>query len=1044
MRNYLRALAIGAVLAIISGIVDAQVSPNIGLSLPPIGQLNWGVAVNGNFSLLDLYLSGNAGIPGIRFATTGAQPLCDANFRGNLFIVQGNGTTTTDSVQVCTLQSSGSYTWTALGGSAQAVSFNEILSGTNTAGALIVSSGSSLFATGSGTITATSMPVSGLTGSINATLLNGTSVPASQACVGTNSSSQIISSTCLSSISASYPLSSSSGATPNISLGYVPTPVVDPTLIGQRSTEVGGRPTFVFLGDSYTQGTGCSTFVQCFVPIFSAAVQTQFGARSVSGIVMANAGTGPEPSQEGTMNFAGAWAPDTIIGPSSTRPDSAVSYSAQAGSASATVSYACPTAASFNIWYGTFTDTAAGWTARLDGGSPATYGNTTTGSATWAVQNISTGSVGSHVIQLIAPTSGNFHFFGLECLSGSVPGVIVENLGVAGAVSSSIGGSPATQLGMLPLLPGASTKQLQTAIMIGTNDSFFGVSVATYQAQMLATATFALQYGPVVIVSQPLVSRSDMTLYNAAALAVAKTLGIPYLSISDYWGSIANETALGLLNGDNVHPSNIGHGLIADQLYNRLVSPFLGSPNVSLLARLRLQSTSPTLTVVDTTVNNSGGFVSHVSTTAGQESVVLALNRAPNNGVYGNGLLTAAEFACSNNTIASNISSYCRWFTEAGAPPIIEHMRLTQGLAVGSANVGTDPGEGSISAANQIVIGAPACNAAFAFCIGSGAQFKTRVSGYVDQFVPVQDTTITNSLGYFFHYSPNTSESAGLALNRNPVTGAFNNTGRTAGAILVTSLGTGPAYIRFQTGQTPNVAPIDVATVRQGLSVGTTAATSDPGLGNVAVDNQIAIGNTGCSSTYLFCAGATAQYKMNTFGVVFQDTQIQDPTTLNSLGYFFHYSPNTGESTGFSLNRNPLTGIFVNTGRTAGAVEVSSVGAGPSYVRFFTGQTVNVAPVEAANIQQGLSIGPTAISTDAGLGNILMDGITTELGWKPVSLYAASGNPLPTCASRIRGEDLSVGDATAPTYMGAYASGGQITTRVICSFNGTTYSWLTH
>ena len=37
-----------------------------------------------------------------------------------------------------------------------------------------------------------------------------------------------------------------------------------------------------------------------------------------------------------------------------------------------------------------------------------------------------------------------------------------------------------------------------------------------------------------------------------------------------------------------------------------------------------------------------------------------------------------------------------------------------------------------------------------------------------------------------------------------------------------------------------------------------------------------------------------------------------------------------------------------------------------------------------------------------------------------------------------------VSDATSPTYMGAYASGGGITGAVICSYNGTTYSWLTH
>jgi hypothetical protein len=385
----------------------------------------------------------------------------------------------------------------------------------------------------------------------------------------------------ISSVGANFPLSSTGGFAPNINLGYVPTPVADPGLIGQRSTEVGGRPTFVFLGDSYTQGTGCSTFAQCYVPIFNAAVINKFGARSANGMVMANAGTGASvPSQEGNITFSGSgWAPSTLIGPGGTRPDSAQMYSAMDGGAGSTATYTCTTAASFNIWFATYTDTAAGWTASIDSGSPVTYGATTTSAVTWAKQNISAGSAGTHTIHLAGPSSGLFHLFAPECLNGNVPGVIVENLGVAGSISSSIGTNPATQLGFYPLLPGASTKQIQTIIMIGTNDSFFGVPVSTYQSNLDNTIAYVSQFGPVLLVSQPLVSRSDLTAYNAAEFAAAQTISAtnpPYLSIADAWGSIANETSLGLLNGDNVHPSNIGHGLITDQIYTRIISTFLG------------------------------------------------------------------------------------------------------------------------------------------------------------------------------------------------------------------------------------------------------------------------------------------------------------------------------------------------------------------------------------------------------------------------------------------------------------------------------------
>lgn len=71
-------------------------------------------------------------------------------------------------------------------------------------------------------------------------------------------------------------------------------------------------------------------------------------------------------------------------------------------------------------------------------------------------------------------------------------------------------------------------------------------------------------------------------------------------------------------------------------------------------------------------------------------------------------------------------------------------------------------------------------------------------------------------------------------------------------------------------------------------------------------------------------------------------------------------------------------------------------------------------------------------------------GVVTAPSVIPGVLYSAAGTALPTCAAGIQGETAVVKDATSPTYMGAYTSGGAITAAVICSYNGTTYSWLTH
>ena len=54
-------------------------------------------------------------------------------------------------------------------------------------------------------------------------------------------------------------------------------------------------------------------------------------------------------------------------------------------------------------------------------------------------------------------------------------------------------------------------------------------------------------------------------------------------------------------------------------------------------------------------------------------------------------------------------------------------------------------------------------------------------------------------------------------------------------------------------------------------------------------------------------------------------------------------------------------------------------------------------------------------------------------------LYSAAGTALPTCNTAAKGVRAVVIDATTPTYLGAYASGGAVIAPVFC--NGT--SWVT-
>jgi hypothetical protein len=71
---------------------------------------------------------------------------------------------------------------------------------------------------------------------------------------------------------------------------------------------------------------------------------------------------------------------------------------------------------------------------------------------------------------------------------------------------------------------------------------------------------------------------------------------------------------------------------------------------------------------------------------------------------------------------------------------------------------------------------------------------------------------------------------------------------------------------------------------------------------------------------------------------------------------------------------------------------------------------------------------------------VIYQGAPTLPGFINSQLYSAAGTPLPTCNTAARGSHYSVSDATSPTYLGTYASGGAVLTPVFC--NGT--NWVTY
>jgi hypothetical protein len=89
--------------------------------------------------------------------------------------------------------------------------------------------------------------------------------------------------------------------------------------------------------------------------------------------------------------------------------------------------------------------------------------------------------------------------------------------------------------------------------------------------------------------------------------------------------------------------------------------------------------------------------------------------------------------------------------------------------------------------------------------------------------------------------------------------------------------------------------------------------------------------------------------------------------------------------------------------------------------------------VWSGNFQGDLMVG-------SGVWYHVVNGIVQD-GGVP---YKASTFPIPACAVGHLNATATVADATTPTYLGTYVSGGTKTTKVLCQFNGSTYAWVTY
>jgi hypothetical protein len=142
----------------------------------------------------------------------------------------------------------------------------------------------------------------------------------------------------------------------------------------------------------------------------------------------------------------------------------------------------------------------------------------------------------------------------------------------------------------------------------------------------------------------------------------------------------------------------------------------------------------------------------------------------------------------------------------------------------------------------------------------------------------------------------------------------------------------------------------------------------------------------------------------------------------------------------------PMNGLQVGMGFTTGftsvATAIAAQGWGSVGGLVWEPQSETGQVFWAVCNQNSIDVNPGA------LGLVVNAGFGFSGGENPVqipvAIFSAAGTPLPSCVSALNGAKAIVSDATAPTYHGAYTSGGAITSSVICSYNGSTYSWLTN
>lgn len=223
------------------------------------------------------------------------------------------------------------------------------------------------------------------------------------------------------------------------------------------------------------------------------------------------------------------------------------------------------------LYYASATDSAAGIRINYDDGSSVTIGQQTSKALQAQRADVPMHKTGSSTLSFsAASTSGSAYLYGIEFTYGKA-GVTLHNLAHGYARTEALGANPDAQLPFLSQIRGG----IQLAILsLGVNDSIngTGTTASEYKDHMAAIITHLRALDPampIVIFDEVPTPQGDaattlpQSVVRAQEQALAKELGVGYISPLTAFGTSAEALDRGYFSRDKLHPSDLGNRRIA-------------------------------------------------------------------------------------------------------------------------------------------------------------------------------------------------------------------------------------------------------------------------------------------------------------------------------------------------------------------------------------------------------------------------------------------------------------------------------------------------